>query len=179
MQQQKINIVPSLITHEGEGITPELARILRFNVASERDAVGVVDWNMGNNFLGDDYAGDDYAGDDYAGDDYAGESTSSARSTPRCDEDRAAAALRLVVVVVRCRAAALLSLGAVSVRLWRSLRRGVSRRPRPVSCNPMKGSSVCPSLRACRTAFTAPARPCGASPGSRRSLGAVSVSWPS
>ena len=73
MQQQKINIVPSLITHEGEGITPELARILRYNVASERDAVGVVDWNMGNNFLGDDYAGDDYAGDDYAGDDYAGE----------------------------------------------------------------------------------------------------------
>jgi hypothetical protein len=64
-----------VIDPTAEGLSPELARILREHTpAGHHIEVGVVDWNMGADQLwGDDYAGDDYAGDDYAGDDYAGD----------------------------------------------------------------------------------------------------------
>ena len=71
-----ITIRPSVITHESEGLTPELRRILAQHTGRDGDKVtGVVDWNMGaDNLWGFDDAGDDeYAGDDYAGDDYAGD----------------------------------------------------------------------------------------------------------
>lgn len=61
---------------------PGLAAALAIGMASRSDVlapevrglmlpaegVGVIDWNMGDDYAGDDYAGDDYAGDDYAGD---------------------------------------------------------------------------------------------------------------
>ena len=80
---QKIAIASSILSPfapvaridpKAEGLSPELARILREHTpAGHTVEVGVVDWNMGDDYAGDDYAGDEYAGDALWGDEYAGD----------------------------------------------------------------------------------------------------------